>query len=257
MTKKLNVIMLTIISAVLIVFIAFQLILMNRKPAVESHSGGILPKLTMEDILASSSLVIRAVYTGDTDVMRVKSARSGSELNFTDHYFTPVEIYRGECDDQKRVAVRLDGGSINGINEICDDNPKFKKGKEYILCLYNPGVYYEFNTDDEHYYIPGINQGVFELSGASREYTGKALTANSVKTGIDPAKSAQEVSFTADGLKSYMQKYNKDVPVNKNYTMEHGIANAKDNFENGFITEEEYKAALNVNKEYGKVTAVK
>lgn len=202
------------------------------------------------------SVIARAVYSGDSKPIRIQSAVSGSELNFTDHYFTQIEVLRGEITDTKRLAVRLEGGLIAGRNEICDDNPKFEKDKEYILCLYNPGGYYEYNTEDEHYYVTGVNQGVFPLTGAQGSFAEKssaAIVLDETYKRLDGAVTAKDVSFTAESLKSYLLQYNKEVAVNKNHVRETELENAKANLESGFITESEYNDIVNKTALYGKI----
>lgn len=259
MNKKLYAVMISVFSVILILFLALILsksLIKNKNNMLESHTSGLIAKLSMDEILESSSVIARAVYSGDSKPIRVQSAVSGSELNFTDHYFTQIEVLRGEITDTKRLAVRLEGGLIAGRNEICDDNPKFEKDKEYILCLYNPGGYYEYNTEDEHYYVTGVNQGVFPLTGAQSSYAKKSSAAaisGEAYSRLDGSVTAKDVSFTAGSLKSYLLQYNKEVAVNKNRVRETELANAKANLESGFITESEYNDIVNKTASYGKI----
>ena len=259
MNKKLYAVMISVFSVILILFLALILsksLIKDKNNMLEGHTSGLIAKLSMEEILESSSVIARAVYSGDSKPIRIQSAVSGSELNFTDHYFTQIEVLRGEITDTKRLAVRLEGGLIAGRNEICDDNPKFEKDKEYILCLYNPGGYYEYNTEDEHYYVTGVNQGVFPLTGAQGSFAEKssaAIVLDETYKRLDGAVTAKDVSFTAESLKSYLLQYNKEVAVNKNHVRETELENAKANLESGFITESEYNDIVNKTALYGKI----
>lgn len=250
--------MISVFSVILILFLALLLVknlAKDNKKMLEGHTSGLIAELSMNEILENSSVIVRAVYSGDSKSLRVQSAVSDSERIFTDHYFTQIEVMRGEITDTKRLAVRLEGGLIENYNEICDDNPELEKGREYILCLYNPGGYYEYNTEDEHYYVTGVNQGVFPLTGAQSSFTagGSATTVldESYKR-LDGAVTAKNVSFTAESLKSYLLQYNKEVAVNKNLVRETELSNAKANLESGFITESEYNDIVNKKASYGK-----
>ena len=259
MNKKLYAVMISVFSVILILFLALILtksLNKDKKPTLESHTSGLIAELSMDEILENSSVIARAVYSGDSKSLRVQSAVSGSELNFTDHYFTQIEVLRGEITDTKRLAVRLEGGNIAGRNEICDDNPKFEKDREYILCLYNPGGYYEYNTEDEHYYVTGVNQGVFPLTGAQSSFSRKgsaAAVSGDAYSRLDKAVKAKDVSFTAQSLKGYLLQYNKEVAVNRNLVRETELENAKANLESGFITESEYNDIINKKALYGKI----
>lgn len=89
MNKKLYAVMISVFSVILILFLALILsknLIKDKNNMLEGHTSGLIDKLSMDEILKSSSVIARAVYSGDSKTIRVQSAVSGSELNFTDHY---------------------------------------------------------------------------------------------------------------------------------------------------------------------------
>lgn len=167
MNKKITAFMISFTSAIVILFVLTITIKhFFGKPAekVAEYSSSVVPDYTVDDLMERSEVIVRAVYTGEYEDIRVRSADTGSEDNFRNSYFECTEVYYGDMT-KGQLTVRALGGIVGGHNDIYTENPVFEKGKEYILFLSEADSDFEYETEGEYYFIPGMNRGVFPLDG--------------------------------------------------------------------------------------------
>ncbi len=234
----------------------------NGTPSTDvTYTSGVLAELTMDEIAQSSTLVVTGKFNGNKDCIMVETANLNA-ANFTNNGFVVENVLRGNASVGDIITVRTDGGSVGENVEINEHSPVFSEGDEYLLFLYNPGPEYIFNTEDEHYFVVGVNQGAFKLLANDKTllkqkvYGGKNVntyTEETVKTADTLTAKPYNAVITLDSFKSDMASYNVKNPINKNYNREKQLENAKKNFENGVITKEEYNAVVKGKYEYAKI----
>lgn len=123
------------------------------------------------------------------------------------------------------------GGTVGNCTEIYEGSPAFEKNQEYLLCLYQPNCGGAYNTKGDYYYVCGINQGVFtrDDSGGYVSLSGETLP-----------DSRLEPKF-------------RNVSINGDYTRKEFVENQEKNLANGFITKEEYDAAMAQLNQYAEI----
>ncbi|MFQ7139984.1 hypothetical protein [Evtepia sp.] len=95
-------------------------------------------------------------------------------------------------------------------------------GEEYLLFLNQPSMGGAFHTLGDYYYITGVTQGVFQ-EGTAGLYT----------------------SQSGDTLSPIQLAMTRSVPpVDSDSLREEFVENQQANLANGFITQEEYDAAI-------------
>lgn len=119
--------------------------------------------MSMEDMVSKSTLVVYGKVSGRSDAFKFSPHRAGSPMAYTDVYFEPIQVLKGEAE-QNQLPIRILGGTVDGITYDSDTEPKLIDETEYVLFLYTPQ---EESSEDEYYYVCGINQGCFKKSGES------------------------------------------------------------------------------------------
>lgn len=186
------------------------------------YISGIIEKQDLDDLCEKSCLVTVGTVTGCSDSFQIKSA-AGSIANFTDYFFETGSVLRGKAEE-KEITVRVQGGTENKCTEVYENSPSLKVGSKYLLFLYRSKRGGAFNTEGNYYYILGLTQGAFSISGSS--YISQA----------DLTVSEAELESKLTAI--------KDTPVDEYYFRNEFIRNQKMNLETGFITQEEYDRAM-------------
>lgn len=183
---------------------------------------GTIVERDLEDLIENSCLVAEGTITDKSDSFRIESV-SGATAIFTDYYLSVQTALRGSADDT--ITIRVQGGTVNGETEIYTASPSFEVGDKYVVFLYKPGRGGSYNTEGDYYYVLGLSQGVF-----SESETGELIS----QAGETIALSDLRMSLASRAL----------APVNEDKFREEYIENQRLNLENGFITQEEYDAAI-------------
>lgn len=203
---------------------------------LEAHVTGSLVEKSIEDMIIESVLIVYGKVSGRSEAFQILPASTeinepdGEPMNFTDVYFEPIQILRGETKETQ-LSVRIMGGIAGGINYFVDTQPELKDGTEYVLFLYQPQMGGGYNTEGDYYYVSGAMQGSFEKSGENFvSKSGESLTLNDLGFRLSAMRSTHPV----------------DYDLYKNTFLE----NLNLNLESGFITQEEYDQFLAQSKIY-------
>ena len=230
----------------------------NGNKDIEAIVSGILPTITVSDMIDQASLIAVCEYVAPIDVIRVLGR------NFTNHKMKVTEVLRGE-ETKEEITVRAEGGRAGGYNFIYEDGVEFSTGDKYLLFLYNPGTDDPYNTEGDHYFIVGVSQGAMRLiderdhhyemlkiDGEAYASGSRASFKVSLESSLDTA--AFDSVIVLDGFRSILAKMNETVPINYNYVREQRLINAKANYENGVISKEKYDEILEGSREYAPIT---
>jgi|GEM_PF-1577733 len=188
------------------------------------------PMKTIDDLFTQSSLAVTAEYTGGYNCIRIFGDRLIG--NFTDYVFEITVALRG-APEEKRITVRVEGGSEGGFEELNSSSPSFEAGKEYLLFLYRPGMGGGYNTEGDYYYILGRNQGTF-----SEEKPGIYVS--------------QDVGATQLEWEYILENANRH-PIDEDYFRTEFIENQKLNLETGLITQQEYDDRMQTIDRYAAI----
>lgn len=185
------------------------------------YVDGSLAYYSVDDLFAGSTLVVSGTITGEPESLRVRHASADMETNFTDYTLAVEHVYRGQAAGET-LTVRLYGGTAGNVTEIYSPAPQLEAGEEYLLFLNQPSMGGAFNTLGDYYYITGVTQGVFQ-EGTAGLYT----------------------SQSGDTLSPIQLAMTRSVPpVDSDSLREAFVENQQANLANGFITQEEYDAAI-------------
>lgn len=114
-------------------------------------------RLSEEDLMERSSLVVYGRLTGVSDPFRVES--DYGESAFIDYTLQIYETLRGTPQGQE-ILVRVEDWSADGVEIHPDPTGWLTVGEEYLLFLTVPGGGV-FDTPDDYYYILGGPSGIF------------------------------------------------------------------------------------------------
>lgn len=185
------------------------------------YVDGSLAYYSVDDLFAGSTLVVSGTITGEPESLRVHHASVDMETNFTDYTLAVETVYRGQAAGET-LTVRIYGGTAGNVTEIYSPAPQLTAGEEYLLFLNQPGMGGAFHTLGDYYYLTGVTQGVFQ------EDTAGGYTSQSGDT-LSPAQLAMTRSAP---------------PVDPAFLREEFVENQQTNLANGFLTQEEYDAAI-------------
>lgn len=185
------------------------------------YVDGSLAYYSVDDLFAGSTLVVSGTITGEPESLRVRHASADMETNFTDYTLAVEHVYRSQAAGET-LTVRLYGGTAGNVTEIYSPAPQLAAGEEYLLFLNQPSMGGAFHTLGDYYYITGVTQGVFQ-EGTAGLYT----------------------SQSGDTLSPIQLAMTRSVPpVDSDSLREEFVENQQANLANGFITQEEYDAAI-------------
>lgn len=107
-----------------------------------------LAQKTEEELFREASLIVYGTVTAKSDGVRAENGTGGKGI-FTDCTFVTAE-------ENEPITVRVHGGVFEGISEVHSNGARLEIGESYLLFLYQP----EYDMG-EHYYVLGMEQGVF------------------------------------------------------------------------------------------------
>lgn len=198
--------------------------------------SGSLVAYTQEDLCTESTLIATGRFTGKSTVRLIHQAGIPEEeysaaMIYTDYEFTVENAIKG-TPYADTIAVRVMGGKVTGLREtlgrwgciadsmefIAKESPEFNTEDEYMLFLYDNVVGTAFETPDSHYYVCGVNQGVFTKNAAGdyRDMDGEIFASELL---VSPFM--DEEAAPSDDRQEQLETY-------------------KENYENGVITKELY-----------------
>lgn len=193
---------------------------------------GCLAQRTIEDLLEQSAVIAIGKVTGQSEPYRISHATNPdwTEIH-TDYYFTISNVLKGDPYSET-VNVRVEGGTIDNYTEIYDCSPVLNQEDEYLLFLYRPAFGGAFETEGDYYTIRGLVQGTFVLGE------------DGVYRNIMDNKELPSEVFISPHL---------DEEVDENAERERQLQVYKENYETGFITQEEYEECVRSMDIYGQI----
>lgn len=199
---------------------------------VISVSSGTIVEKSLEDLMLQAGLVAEGTIVDISDGFYIQHAIGSTKEIYTDYTLRVDTVYRGE-PYAKKVTVRCEGGTVGKEKLIAEQSPDFEKGESYLLFLYQPNRGGSYNTQGDYYYVAGLIQGAFSRSSGgfySQDYT----------------------FVTLEEFEKELEKL-ADQPVNEDYSRDTFIRNQKSNLESGFMSQEEYDAAMDSLDQYATI----
>ena len=194
----------------------------------EVHVSGALEGYSLQELKEKSHLIIVGTLTGVSEGFMIESV-PGPSSNFTDYYFTPSQVLRGEAEVGKEVTVRIEGGIAGPYNVVSDVDALPSPNKEYLLFLFQHHVGGGYNTEGDTYWVLGRIQGAYERAAEDSEFTPVSGTGASVDL---------------EALASEMERINREHPVDPGWVRAELLDSLEDNLANGMITQEEHDNGL-------------
>lgn len=114
--------------------------------AIAPGFGATLEKLSLEDMIEKSTMIVRAKVAGERAVQRGRVIYTLTNVSVLEHL-------KGPRIDSVEVATP--GGAVGGLRQEFSGVPELLDGKEYVLFLW------EGNNGLTH--VIGLSQGVFTL----------------------------------------------------------------------------------------------
>ena len=202
------------------------------------------------DLYKQASLITRGKIVGFNYLTIQPVYEGGVPRVFTDYYIEPVEILRGEPENEKLITVRVSGGETSE-EIVLNRDLELKVGEEYLFFLCRPETGGGYYTEGKQYYIVGINQGLFNRSeevvlNVNGQEVPKSFT--SFYSGVDGQTELDYLSFVDE-----LQYLNKTQPVDKLFFQNRAYRELEMNLKSEFITEEEYKIYLDEMSRYATI----
>ena len=255
MEKIFNKRLITIFCASIVALLVFTFVNENNIVISKNHQltnddetiitavvTGLLPELGYEELMEKSSLVVRGKIIEQSKTFQITPTFSGSPSNFKDYYLQVNEVLRGDSNPDDIVSIRIQGGFVNGLDVIAEEEPDLNVGDEVLAYLYQSNMGSAYNTEGDYYYIVGVNQGVFYLDENAKDSDDKVRFYST---------EGSEVEW--DIVVSELNEFNQRNPVNENLVYDEFLENLNRNLKNEFITQEEYEILLNGVNEYATI----
>lgn len=211
---------------------------------VTQRVSGIIEEMDMDELTEKSNLIIRGVVADIGTPIQIEAV-GGGITNFTNYTIQVSDVISGT--ETETAIVRVQGGTVNDLEVICDEAPDLVLGKEYILFLYRPDLGGGYNTTGDYHYITGMYQGVYEIGDGDSEFVKMAIPAERQGT-----SSVQQVSisqFVAD-----IDEAKTKLPSGYIYSVDSEFqSNLQANLESGFISQEEYEQMLAEREQYATI----
>lgn len=202
----------------------------------------VLASMSQEELIENSTLIVKAKLTDKSPAFQIKSVEGGIS-NFTDYYFEPENILRGEATTSS-IAVRINEGLVGDTEVINDVSYNFEIGSQYILFLYAPSYGGGFTTEGDYYYVTGAQQGVYKLNSIQTR-SGEETYQNSIS---EESNSIILSDFTAE-----VNNINSISPPQEDIDYQNFLDAQQENLESGFITQEEYNKFLQESQQYATI----
>lgn len=211
--------------------------------------SGYVPPLSFDEMTEESTLVIYGRVTQKEQIL-IRPVQGGDPVGHTDYSIEPISILRGEPIKGDSVKVRTISRETEykNVTTICEYIEDLNVGDEYLLFLYSTELGGGFNTKGDYYYVVGINQGIFEVSGKStmRSSSGEVL----------PSKASAMFNTTELAYKDVskeIQVANIETPIDLDLDEKIVLNNLDENLKSGFISQEEYQQALSELEQYATI----
>lgn len=217
----------------------------NTEPEYRTVTTGLIAEQSVDELEKSSTAVLLGKIVDKSDAFEITSV-TGATSNFTDYYLEVLVVYRGDKSEGDTVSIRLNEGIVGNLEVIDETGPTFEIGQEYVVFLYNPGVGGDFNTEGDYYYVNGVTQGVYPYNGEDELIS--EFDADKDDTNVD------ELKLSIEELKNNIQIVNEEYPVSEINLRQEIIDNLTHNYENGFITEEQYNETIEQLDMYATIT---
>ncbi|MGI6028522.1 MAG: hypothetical protein ACOX81_03835 [Candidatus Heteroscillospira sp.] len=172
------------------------------------EEAGALPEYSEEDMLSQSNIIALGTVKERSEPFDIIPVGGGTSASFADCVFEIGEQFKG--GDAGELTVRVRCGEYA---------PELEPGEEYLLFLSKVDMGGGYNTKGDYYIVFRGNQGVFEPNGDG-EYRSAVYDELIQPEGLT-GLSSEGVSLRGEF-----------------------IENQRRNLENGFITQEEYDAAI-------------
>jgi len=130
--------------------------------------GATLERLTLDDMIAKSTAIVRGQVTGSSAAYRGTVIYTHFQVNVLDRW-------KGAA--QGTVDVLVPGGVANGIRQTYPGAPQLNAGQEYVLFLWT--------SSSGATYTLGFTQGVFTLPKDASGQT-MAVRAPTTETLLEP-----------------------------------------------------------------------
>ncbi len=240
------------------------------------------PYFNLSDLIKESDIVIKGVVKEQSVPFKIQPANGGEVSIFTDFKIEVENAYRGEKSEI--VNLRMQGGEIDNLVVIAEDEPNVVIGSTYIFFLYQPFTGGGYNTEGDYYYLTGGHQALFSQlsksdyieemplkhleevrSESSREksffrddymYSNvnfDLLKKNNVTLSAELFSGNGYIAISEEVFASEIEMFNEVVPIDSEYWKNQIRDSLAINLKNGFITQEEYDKAMKFNEPYAKI----
>jgi len=217
---------------------------------IRGEMSAYIPPLSTDELIEQSTLVVYGRIKRAETVL-IEAVVDKVVGTFTDYYFEPISILRGTPINKESVLVRIQGGEskdhgyVNGFIDPLDI------GEEYLMFLYRPEQGSGFEVKDDHYYVQGLEQGVFKVSGNKTIQSKSGAVVPKEFTAISDDNIESNLNF--ETFEAKIAKANVDIPVDKYLIKNETLENFKANLNSGFITKEEYNDYLSDMDKYAVI----
>ncbi|HPT28988.1 MAG TPA: hypothetical protein PLZ95_21385 [Bryobacteraceae bacterium] len=109
--------------------------------------GTTLERLSLEEMTATSHIIVRATVLGQTAVQR-------SSLVYTVYSLRVTERIKGEAANPLQVSVP--GGTVGRLRQTFSGSPSLTTGSEYVVFIWR--------GKSGNLHIIGLSQGLFNLT---------------------------------------------------------------------------------------------
>ena len=211
--------------------------------------SSVLADMTQEELVEESSLVITAKLVDKSSAFQIKSV-GGGVSNFTDYYFEPKTVLRGEVDGSP-ISVRVNegvSGNLEVVNEISYD---FEIGNEYMLFLYQPSYGGGFTTEGDYYYVTGSQLGVYKLNSTQTRSNDKVYQSVIYSNESNIPNTASPISLSSFSAK--VSQINETTPPQDDLDYQLFLKAQQENLESGFISQEEYEQFIAESQQYATI----
>lgn len=214
----------------------------SQSDVVTMHKSGMLPKYSYEDLLEKASVIATVSLVEASAPFEIQSV-SGAISSFTDYTMEVVEPIKGNVMAGESIVVRLEGGRVDNLNVVVEENPEIMSDSKMLLFLYQPGMGGSYNTEGDYYYVLGMNQGAFYSENRARAVDENFTNELGLIVNKNTLKLDVEALSTVNGEKAN----------NSNWVYEEFVDNQQKNLESGFITQEEYELLLKESSQYATI----
>lgn len=212
--------------------------------------SSLLAGMSQEELIENSTLIMKATLIDKSSGFQIEAVYGGKSI-FTDYYFEPEEILRGEAENSP-VTVRINEGIADGIEVINETPYGFEIGGEYVLFLYAPSYGGGYNTEGDYYYVTGAQQGVFRLDSVQSRSTDEVYQSVIFEDVPEETIRASDelTSFVLSDFSEEIAAMNESAPPQEDLDYQKFLEAQQENLESGFISQEEYDRFIWESQQY-------